>query len=177
MGCARRLPRHPRPARAALAPCGRGTSHPAVTSRAKQSDSVAGEGLVVGGFAPVQLDPGLDLLRELGRITKRHRNPVGSKREILREPLGNLLPAADLPRRPADLPYIRPPGEACPAPRGPRAEDDSRMALSAVSLLGITTQRVRETLTARLSPRANTRRRLAVHTHGDIGRLSHPWTT
>ena len=52
--------------------------------------STTRERSVVGRFALVELDPGLDLLGELGRVAERDRNPISGDRHFLRQPLARL---------------------------------------------------------------------------------------
>lgn len=88
----------------------------------------------MGRFTLVQLDPGIDLLRELGRVAQRHRDLVGGERKVLDEMLGGLLPAAKLPHRPADLPDIGAARKNRSASRRTRAKDDPRVSPGPVSL-------------------------------------------
>src|SRR5689334_6470241 len=109
----------------------------------------------MGGFALVQIDPSLDLFRKLSRIAQRHRHPVGGQREILGKTLRNLLPVANLTRRPTDLPDVGTTSKPCPPPRRPRTKDDPRMSLSPIPLLGIPPQGIREPLPPRLRTSTN----------------------
>lgn len=55
-------------------------------------------------------------------MKSRHRNPIGGERELLGEPIGNLLPTTDLTCRQTDLPDIGAAGEGGATPRRPRAK-------------------------------------------------------